>query len=155
MKKLFKKWWFWVLVVLVIGGIGSAIKGGSDDEGAPAPIATKEAKKIEYTEVSVGDLMNALHENPASANKTYNGTYVSVTGRLSNVDSDGKYIDIVPADDEFAMVGVQCYTHRDGALVGAVSELTMDSIVTVKGKITDVSEVFGYSLDIDEIVTAE
>lgn len=153
MKKLLKKWWFWVLVVLVIGGIGSAIKGGSDNEGHPAP--TKEAEKIEYTEVSADDLMNALNENALSASKTYKNTYVSVTGRLSNIDSDGKYIDIVPADDELAIIGIQCYTHGDGALVGTVSGLSKDSIVTVKGKITDVGEVIGYALDIDEIVTAE
>lgn len=34
-KPLYKKWWFWVIAVLVLGGIGNAIDGDTDTVDAP------------------------------------------------------------------------------------------------------------------------
>lgn len=85
------------------------------------------------------------------ASDKYTNQYVSITGRLSNIDADCAYIDIVDSSDEWAILGVQCYTRHNEKIISKVKELNKDQVITVKGKITDVGEVMGYSLDIDKI----
>ena len=122
---------------------------GSGDSGDVAQEeATEEA--IEYTSYDVGELMEDLEKNAAAAKDKYDGQYVKLTGRLGNIDASGDYIDIYDADDEFAFTGVQCYTQNDKQK-DKIKELSTDDIVVVKGKITDVGEILGYSLDIDKI----
>jgi len=107
-------------------------------------------KPIEYTAYDVTEMMNDLNSNALKAEKKYQDQYVEITGRLSNIDSDGKYINLVPADDEYAFMGVQCYIKSDEQTEN-VLEMTIDDTVTVKGQITSIGEVLGYSLDIGEI----
>jgi hypothetical protein len=73
-----------------------------------------------------------------------------VTGRLATIDSDGKYISILPTEDEWAFLGVQCYIQTDEQR-SQVADLSKGDVLIVKGKITSVGEVLGYSLDIDSI----
>ena len=47
-------------------------------------------------------------------------------------------------------MGVQCYIKNDDQKT-AIMDMSIGDTVIVKGKITDVGEVMGYSLDIDEI----
>ena len=54
------------------------------------------------------------------------------------------------ADGDFEIIGVQCYIKNDEQKT-KVASMTKGETVTLKGKCTDVGEVFGYSLDIDEI----
>lgn len=68
----------------------------------------------------------------------------------SVIDSSGKYISIVPIEDEFALLGVQCYIMSEDQK-SAVMDMTIGDTLMVKGKIIDVGEVLGYSLDIDEV----
>jgi len=95
--------------------------------------------------------VDMLNSNAMKAENTYNDQYVEVTGRLSNIDSDGKYISIYPIKDQWAFTGVQCYIKND-VQKQQVMELSIDDKVTVKGKVISVGEILGYSLNIDEIV---
>ena len=70
------------------------------------------------------------------------------------IDSNGQYISIVPTDSQFAIIGVQCYIQNDEQKT-AVMDMSIDDVLVVKGKITDVGEVMGYSLDIDTISKVE
>ena len=47
-----------------------------------------------------------------NASDKYKGQYLEITGKLSVIDSNGKYISITP-DDPFAILGVQCYIKSD------------------------------------------
>ena len=94
--------------------------------------------------------MDALENNAASASDTYKDKYFEVTGLLSNIDSDGSYIDLTSLNDEWDIVGVTCMIQNDEQLE-VVKKMSTGQEVTVKGKITDVGEVLGYTLDIDEI----
>lgn len=95
-------------------------------------------------------MMKTLEENALKAETTYQDKYVAVTGRLSTIDSDGKYISILPTEDDWAIIGVQCYIQTDEKK-SQVAELSKGDVLTVKGKITSVGEVLGYGLDIDSI----
>ena len=98
-------------------------------------------------------MMEALENNAAAANDEYKNQYLSVTGQLSNIDAQGSYIDIIDPDDEFAITGCQCYIKGNEEIASIVKTLSKGDIITVKGKITDVGEVLGYSMTIDSIET--
>ena len=94
--------------------------------------------------------MSDLDTNALGASEKYKGQYVELTGKLNAIESDGKYIDIVFGDDEFEFIGVTCYIKSDEQKAVIMSASTGDTLV-VKGKITDVGDVLGYYLNIDEI----
>ena len=159
-KPIYKRPWFIILIVLiVIGAIGSA--GGNDNQSDTSKDTNnavvnekdstqKETEEISYTAYNVSELTSDLDSNAMKATDKYKNQYVELTGRLNVIDSSGKYISITPTDDEFAIIGVQCYIKNDDQK-NAVMDMSVGDTVIVKGKITDVGEVMGYSLDIDEI----
>lgn len=160
-KPFFTKPWFIAIVALII--IGAIASGGKSKSGNTTTVADKtnsdnsEVKDttaesttaIEYTDYTVDDLMAQLEDNALKASNDHKGENVRITGKLNNIDSSGKYISLVPNTD-FAIIGVQCYIKNDETKA-KVAELSKDSLVTLTGKITDVGEVLGYSLNIDNI----
>ena len=54
------------------------------------------------------------------------------------------------ADGDFEIIGVQCYIKSDDQK-SKIASMSKGDTVTLKGKCTDVGEVLGYSLDIEEI----
>ena len=105
---------------------------------------------IIYEACTVGDMVDLLGNNALRAEKEYQDKYVEVSGRLGNIDSDGKYITLYATDSTFAITGVQCYLQSDEQL-NKVIEMSIDDIITVKGKIISVGEILGYSLETHEI----
>lgn len=155
-KPIYKRTWFIVLfVVLLLGAIG-----GSGEESTPSKntnantsvnVSTEATMpEITYCAYDVSELVDDLNGNALKASEKYKGQYVELTGRLNVIDSNGKYISIVPSDEDFAIIGVQCYIKSDEQK-NVVMDLSIGDILTVKGYIKDVGEVLGYSLDIDEI----
>lgn len=149
----------WVILIILVGAIIGAVAGESDSEsGGNATTTTssttseqkkEEATPIEYTSVSVNDMMDALNNNAMGASDKYKGKYLEITGKLTNIDAAGKYIDLM-ADGDFEIIGVQCYIKNDDQK-SKISSMSKGDTVTLKGKCTDVGEVLGYSLDITEI----
>lgn len=152
-----------ILVLFVLGVIGSLSKGGSDiattstkpstptaTSTAPATTtpAPAPAPKAPPMVVTADKLMEDLKSNALNASNTYKRKYVEVTGKLSNIDSGGKYFDIAP-DTDFAIIGVQCYITQEQK--ATVAKFTKDQKVTVIGTITDVGEIMGYSLKVESI----
>lgn len=147
-----------VVVIIVIAIAGSAMSGGektntgASTDGANSTSAAQQ--EITYTAYSVSELMNDLNTNAMNASDKYKGQYVELTGRLSTIDSDGNYISLLPEDDQFAIIGVSCYFQSDEQRAAVKDAIVGDTLV-VKGKITDVGEVLGYSLNIDEVSKAQ
>lgn len=138
------------VLVVALGGLSACGNSGSGDAGNRGKDSTA-TEKVSYKAYKVDKLMNDLDKNAASAQEKYKDKDVAITGKLSNIDASGAYIDLVSASDDFAIVGVQCYTHGDDKIVKKVKKLKKGKIYTVKGTITDVGEVLGYSMDIDSI----
>lgn len=161
-KPLYRRWWFWLLAVLVIGAVGSAM-GGEDSGETNSPQQTQqeadgtpeggssepEEPAVTYTAYSVEQLMDDLRTNALKAESAYQDQYVELTGRLNVIDSDGDYLSIVPENDPFAVLGVQCYLQTEEQLQ-QVLDMEIDQVITVRGQITSVGEVLGYQLDIDD-----
>lgn len=92
----------WVVLIILVGAIIGAVAGESDSESdKSAATATSSEKKetttkqkeeaapIEYTTVSVNDMMSDLDSNAMGASGKYKGKYLEITGNLSNIDASG------------------------------------------------------------------
>lgn len=145
-KPIYKRVWFIILCAILAIIIVGCVAGGSDDDSS----SSTSNKKIEYTSYDISTMLDDLEDNAASAKDKYDGKYVKITGKLSTIDSDGSYISIEDPSDEWSLDDIMCYIESDEQLKQVKNYSTGDTI-TVKGKITEVGEVMGYSLDIDKI----
>ncbi|MDQ7095012.1 hypothetical protein REC12_15555 [Desulfosporosinus sp. PR] len=114
-----------------------------------SPTSAPEQAKPAPMVITADKLMEDLKSNALNASNNYKGKYVEVTGKLSNIDSNGEYFDITPMNDEFAIIGVQCYITEEQK--ATVAKFTKDQKVTVIGTISDVGEILGYSLKVESI----
>lgn len=150
--RFYQKKWFWIIIIvlIIVGVVGGS---SSDDESTTSNNDTQQEteEKISYKKYSANQLLKDLDENALNAEKKYKDQYVAVSGKLANIDSSGDYISIENTDDEFYfIVNIQCYIQDDKQL-DQVSKFKKGDKITVKGKITDVGEVMGYSIDIDDL----
>lgn len=167
-KPVYKKWWFWLLIVLVIG---TAASGGEDTAESAASAISVEAEKsdapktdaeektgaaeaepITYAHYDVTELFDALEDNALKAEKTFQKQHVELEGYVSNIDSDGSYISIGAAPDDYTyfLSSVQCYIKSEEQLE-QVMEISVGDPIVIRGKIKSIGEVMGYSLDIHSI----
>ena len=159
-----------VVVVLLI--IGAAAGGGDDDKNSSSTntaktestsnkdsstTKTEEAAEpepepeIEYISVSKQELSDALNANALKAADTYKGKYLEVSGYLDVIDSSGKYISINAGGDDYTFVSVRCDIKNDEQKA-IIMDLNTGDALTIKGKCTDVGEILGYDIDIEEII---
>lgn len=140
---------FIVLAVVVIAIIASIAASGSGDSSNSSD-AGKKTENITYTSYDLADMFDELDSNAMVAEETYTDAYVEISGKISNIDSDGSYISIEPDDGDFYFIGMQCYLSNDEQR-DVVKTKSTGEMVTIKGQITEVGEIMGYSLDIDSI----
>ena len=150
-KPFYKKAWFiFAVIIILIAVVASSGKdeGSVQTDNAIAEQKASEAVERTYTEYSVSQLVKDLESNALKAENTYNNQYVKLTGKLSNIDSDGKYISLSPSDNSFTLISVQCYLKNDEQKQ-KVAEMSVGDEIVVKGKIKDIGELLGYQLDVD------
>ena len=165
-KPIYKRpWVIAVIAIIILGAIGGSLGGETADKPGKtdAPVSQSEninttqpeseTPEITYTAYAVSELMDDLNGNALKAAEKYKDQYVELTGRLNVIDSSGMYISIVSTQDEFAILGVQCYIKSEDQKT-AVMDMAVGDTLVVKGKITDVGEILGYSLDIDSVEKA-
>lgn len=153
-KPFYKKWWFILLVVLVVLGTISNKKEGTtktESNQTQSSVTKEETKKeVVYEKITAKKLLDDLKNNALKAEQTHNKKEYEITGEISVIDAQGKYIGINPVGDDFVLTGIQAYIKNDDQKQ-VVAELSKGDKITVKGKIKDVGEVMGYTVDIDEI----
>lgn len=155
-KPIWKRWWAWAVVIVVLF-LFIASSGGEDKStpSSSAPSSSQSTAQSEETPapepmiVTVDDLVNDLRDNALKASNTYKDQYVELTGRLSNIDSDGKYFSLGILSSEFSLNTVLC--RIDKSHLDTVMNFSKDQQVTVTGKITAVGEVLGYTLQVETI----
>lgn len=159
-KPIYKRVWFWILIAVLVLGIGGAAGGSggsgdsstasSNEQSEAATEEKQEEPKIEYQDASVETLFDELDNNAMNASDNYKGQYLSITGVLGTIDSNGSYFSLESDNDNYMFQSVTCYIQNDEQLE-KVKTLSKGDTITVKGKVTDVGEVLGYYLDIDSI----
>jgi len=103
----------------------------------------------EYAEITVDQLYEELSDNPLKAKDTYTDAYVAVKGRMRVIDSDGEDVSIYPIEYD-SLDGILCTLSSDEQRE-AVKAHSKGDIVTVKGKITEVDDIFPYKISVDSI----
>lgn len=163
-KPIFKKWWFWVIIVVVVLAIFGGASGGDDESESGdngTQVSTSETnntgkednktEEIQYEVIDLQTLLNELNANALKAEKTYQNKQVEVTGKIASFDSDGSYITIEPVNaDEWNFDTVMCDIKNDEQLNFLLEKVKGDT-VTIKGKITSIGEVLGYTIKIAEV----
>lgn len=131
--------------------------------GVPEPSTDEETyivtqDEINYLEVTVDELTDALANDIDSAKSAYLNQYVSVSGRFAvinlyedlrveGLNKDTLYLSDI--DDYSNPPWVICYMQTDEQRE-KFKQFAENDIVTVKGRITDIDE-FSYTLEIDSI----
>ncbi len=140
-----------VILALVLIGV---ISGGAKGNNTTTNSSTSSNKTTDTNTpkpspiiVKTDTLIDALKENELNASNTYKDKYVELTGKLSVIDSSGKYIGLSPINDDYSLRTVMCYVTQEQKDI--VAGLKKDSLVTVIGTITDVGEVMGYSMNVE------
>ena len=161
----------WIVIVVVVLALISAAAGGGDktsetqqasnsnspttnDNSAGAAQDTKEVEKesegpIEYISVTATELSDALSNNAMKAQNDYENQYLEISGKLGNIDSNGKYISI-DSDIDFDLTNIQCYIKSDEQKQ-VIMEMSRGNAIIVKGYCKDIGELLGYQIDIEEI----
>ncbi len=158
-KDVFSKWWFWVIVVLACLLVSSVVfvediiqTGEQETTAEETQTDAPETEPIkEYMVRTVTQLIADLEANAMNAKEKYEGEYVEITGRVDTIDASGVYIGLYPSDDEWALTGVTCLL-KNKKQKEFVRTISTGDIVTVRGKITSVGELMGFSLNIEEFV---
>lgn len=139
-----------IVVIAMISNVSGGDKNSSTNSNSNTSNKTTtnvDAPKPSPIIVKTDTLVNALKENALNASNTYRDKYVELTGRLSNIDSSGKYISLEPINDDFSLTNIMCYVTQEQQDI--VAGLKKDALVTVVGTITDVGEVKGYSMKVE------
>ena len=142
-----------IIATLFFGGaflngvMGKTSDNSVRQQNTQNQVEQKAPEKTYYT-VDAATMMNDLNGNAAAAQKKYKEQNLAVTGRVQVIDSDGSYI--VLTGSEWDIIGVQCFVNkRDKAQENFVLSVQKGQNITVYGTISDVGEVFGYSLKVD------
>jgi len=149
-KPIYKKWWFWVFVAVIVVIIGNA----SGKNETPANITndtSKEVEQIEYETVDLQTMFDDLNNNAMKAENMYQNKYIEFECKINSFDSDGSYISVEPVGaDEWNFTTAMCYI-KNGTQKEFLIDKNVGDFVTIKGKIRSVGEVLGYSIDINEV----
>lgn len=159
-KSIFKRWWFWVIIAVVLIGLISSVGGNENNaadnnssvtgEQGTASEQETDAAPV-YAEVDLQTMLDDLDANALKAEATYQNKLVCITGKIMNFDSDGSYITIEPVEaDEWNFNSVMCKMQTDDQRSFLLEKVVGDT-VTVKGEITSIGEVLGYTMQIHEI----
>lgn len=157
----FKKKRFWLLGLIAVIIIFAVATSGGDDATPSDEVSSgasngaaqgadekQEAAEEPAVEVTAEKLIADLESNALAAANEYKGKNVIVTGNVSNIDASGDYFSIT-GGDEFTLTSVMIQI--DESHLDTVSKFSEGQEVTVTGKVTDVGEVMGYTIDAETI----
>ena len=124
-----------LFVILAVGSVGG--NDSKSDSNSDTNNASTEKKVVTYEKITAKQLVSDLEGNALKAAQAHKGKDYEITGVLGNIDAQGDYVTIEPSGDDLT-----------------IAELSKGDKITIKGKVKDVGEVMGYSVDIDEISKA-
>lgn len=136
-------------IIFILGIIGNIFGEDKNISNQTSNHINEEiiTQPIEYKKVYPVNLQKQLEANAARAQQQYLGMYVEFEGRLRNIDANGKYFNV---DSGGYISSIQCYIKNEEQKQILISK-NIGNIVYVKGKISRVGEILGYSVDVTEL----
>jgi len=132
-----------------IDGDSSFYSDDEFDKKAEVVIEYHTYPSVKYTKVSAKTLINALEKNAAAAKEKYLDEYLEISGVVRNIDADLDYITISYNSTEWDTI--QCYINNKDT-EKKVKKISKGDNIIVRGQISSVGEILGYSFYITEIV---
>ena len=144
----FMKKYFWTLSVLAIFAVGFAASDDSDTEAV-----SKEEIPMEMEKVTVGEMTKVLDENEMRAQKKFSGKWLEITGYLGNMDSEGEYFSVESNSARVFSTDVRCNIPSDKreTITEKLANMNKGDKIMVKGKVTDMGEIMGYTVSIIDV----
>ena len=153
-KPIYKKPWAYIVLIVIII-ICIVASGGGDEKEKPSSDSgntTAAQSKAEYTTVEIETLLDDLSGNAYNAQQKWKNQYVTIEGgKISTIDASGEYFSIESTDDSYWLESILVDIPKS-IRNEVMSSISKDASVTVKGKITDVGEVMGYTMGADEVI---
>ena len=143
---------------VLVGVINSDSNSGSSSSSnysSSSSSSSSSSKQVQepaknYAEANIAVLLDDAKNNAAKANRDYKGKFVKIVGGfVFNIESNARYIQL-EGSDPYTFIHVTCRPKND-QVKNAMINLSNGQQVTVYGKITDVGEIMGYSLDLEKI----
>lgn len=106
-KPIYKKWWFWVCVV-----IGAALAAGSQDGGDNVVANKSSEKTITPVSVTIGELLSSYSENEVGADVKFKGKYIQTSGLVADIKKDildDLYVTVGATGEAFEIPQLQAY----------------------------------------------
>jgi len=133
-RPIYKKWWFWLLAFIIIIVIASSGGGsGSSGTNSSGSNQTNTAPAEEAIVVTSTKLYSDYKANEISADNTYKGKLVEVSGTVDNIGKDildKPYISLKTGE----IIGsVQCMLDDDA--IAEASALAEGTKVTMQGRV--------------------
>jgi hypothetical protein len=127
--KFYKKWWFWLGVVVVLIALGRAGGGkGTESSAASTASETSQASEQAKPEVSVtaSDYYDEYESNEVAADNKYKGKLLQITGRVSGVRKTlgSVYIDL-ESSNPYLFVACEMSDESAAASVSKGSQVTI------------------------------
>ena len=149
-----------IALFLIIGMFNSC---GSNDNSSQSnktssssSASEQKSKEKVYEDADINVLIKEAKENAAAANQNYKKKNVKMTGKLSNIDSDVRYITLDGTDTNYSMIHVSCkIDSKNDALKESVLKLKKGQMVTIYGTIRECGDIMGYDLQLDKVEPAQ
>lgn len=147
-------------IFITIALIGSCSSSGDKNQSSSSSSTSSSTssskssgqKEVVYEDANTDDMITMLNENALSASDTYKGKDVKITGgKLVNIDSDGKYINISGKVRSHGLGYPFILNMKDNDVKEQVKALKIGQQVTVWCHITDVGESMGYRATLKKI----
>ncbi len=155
-KSIFKRWWFWVLAVLIVIGIAGSL--GNNDTGAPAPSAQNPTTTDNTDNATQGTVPNTAQDNVQAAPDAGTAAEASIKSGMYKIGKDlpaGEYMLI--SESAFAAY-YQLSSDSTGNLESIVSNdnFTGNRYVTAaEGQYLEFRDAVGYPAAEAPVLRAE
>lgn len=113
-------------------------------------------KPVKFIKMDLQTMIDELDIDSSSAKKDYNDKYIEVVGKIVNIDSDDSYFSIEPVGelhliDNLFNDSLLCLLKNNETNIDFINSHLIGDIITVRGQITDVGEILGYTLKVYEL----
>jgi len=150
-----------IIIIIIFNYFGKVNNSQTSDESINTSIdesintSIDESSNIPFDEseritVDIDTLFEDLDNNAMVAEEKYNNARIKLTGKIKSFDSDGKYFSIGSPDNSYMFSSILCDITEDQK--SELMKFSKGDLITLKGTITSIGEIIGYSLDVEEIL---